>query len=737
MFKKAFFVLLFLLASLSNVYAAQTNSQIIIQSGEDQTLIANSVVQQVLLKVVDEHGNAQPGQKIDFVLVGRPSKAKEFKLATSTIVTDAIGLARFHAGKVEVPGDYAVMAQLPDQSSVYTFIKFQVNHESWITYLVFGVMGGLGLFLYGMKLGAGGLQKMAGKRMKAILGAFTNNRYLGVITGIVITAITQSSSATTVMLVGFVNASLMNITQALSVILGANLGTTITVQLIAFDISNYALLMIGLGFIFRSSKNKTTSYSGDILMGFGMIFYGMAIMSVSMSPLRSYPAFKEMLLSFSDYPISAIVGSMLFTALVQSSGAAIGLVVVFAGQGLITLESAIPLILGAGTGTCITGWLAAMGGSSEAKKTAMLNILFNILGTFVFIPFLYGSFHIADLIRWYTNYWEGSDARAVANAHMFCAGIKLVVMWPFYYKIIELADYLIADEENEETRSTKAKYLSESLLEAPELALGNVAREIVRMAGHVEYMIEKVPALVSYGDEELIKEVSFREEKVDASQYQITHYLSALSQNFLTDEQTKTMVRYMHIINNLESQADLIDKVIVPFARNKAKYDIRFSEEGFRELMQMFNHVHENFMLAINAFATFNVDQAKKIIDNEDNFDILVNEYRNSHMSRVFQQKVQSIETSTRHMDLLGCFKRINTNSIDLAKAMTGDWHGIDDLVSTDLKGKTEVNAAGPKEKLFGQSPAEDIPDPTKLADAPMKPPVNTGKDEPEKGGKH
>lgn len=646
-------------------------------SGDDQTLLVRSTAKPVLLQVTDSSGNPVVNERIDLVIATRPAKAKEFELEQRVLTTDDRGQANLTINSLSIPGNYSILALLDRDPGIHTYISFRVNHESWVMYLIFGLMGGLGMFLFGMKLGADGLQLIAGKKMKSILGTFTNNRYMGVITGIVVTAITQSSSATTVMLVGFVNASLMTLSQTFSVILGANIGTTITVQLIAFDISHYALLMIGVGFLLKYSKNKTVIYTGDIILGFGFIFYGMKVMSTAMSPLRSYPAFKEMLISFSDYPVSAIMGSMLFTALIQSSGATIGLVVVFASQGLISLHASVPLILGAHTGTCITGWIAAIGASNGARRTAMLNILYNIIGTVVFLPFLYDYLSFSTFVHWCTAPFSDSAAREVANAHMISATLKMIVMFPFYDQIIRLTCWIIPEDSGDEARSLRTKYLSESLLNTPELALGNVAREIVRMAGHVEFMMEKVPQMISYGSEEVIAEVTFREEKVDAAQYQITRYLSQLSEKSLTEEQTATMNKYMHIINDLEGLADLIHKIIIPFSRAKARENIRFSDEGFRELMAWFDKVCDNFMLTINAFATNNREQAERVMRTEAEFDVMEKKFRTSHISRIFQQKIQSIETSTLHLDLLGCFKRINTHSVDISRAMTGAWYSL------------------------------------------------------------
>ncbi|MDD2998602.1 MAG: Na/Pi cotransporter family protein [Candidatus Riflebacteria bacterium] len=671
------FSALFLLCT--NVVSADTiasaTCRIQIEAGNDQAILANGSSKPVEIKLLDAEGKPITNAALHLIVAEKPSGAGGFKLETEKIQTNPVGTAIFEPGKISKPGDYSILVMKADDQSVYSYIHLNVHDESWVMYLVFGLFGGLGMFLFGMNLGADGLQKIAGKKMKEILGTFTNNRYMGVLTGIIVTAITQSSSATTVMLVGFVNASLMTISQTLSVIFGANIGTTITVQLIAFEISHFALLMVGVGFLLKYSKNKTVVYAGDIILGFGFIFYGMKVMSVAMSPLRSFPAFKEMLIAMSDYPITAIFGSMLFTALIQSSGATIGLVVVFASQNLITLHASIPLILGAHTGTCITGWIASIGASAAAKKTALLNILYNLIGTVVFLPFLSDSLSFSSLVHWCTAPFSDSAAREVANAHMLSAIIKMIVMFPFYDRIVWLTHLMIAEETTEEiNRSVRTKYLSESLLKSPELALGNVAREISRMAGHVEFMMEKVPEMISYGREDTISEVTFREEKVDTAQYEITKYLSSLSEESLTEEQTSTMMKYMAIINDLEGQGDQIHKIIVPFSRAKAREEIRFSEEGFRELMNMFDRVNENFMLIINAFATNNLEQAERIMKSERTFEVLIKRLRTSHMRRVFQHKVQSIETSTLHMDLLQCFKRINVHSIEIAKAIGGEW---------------------------------------------------------------
>jgi len=685
------FIFLFLICPgflLSNETAGE---KLTIESGNEQAVSAYKKIKTIEIKAADAEGNPAPHTEIHLRTI---NAGIDFLLPETTIITDTAGIARITGLQAGSAGDYTLMAVLAENPEVYAYINLKINEESWVLHMLFGLFGGLGMFLFGMHCGSDGLQKFAGKSMKRILSTFTKNRALGVVSGIIITALTQSSSATTVMLVGFVNASLMTVGQTLSVIFGANIGTTITVQLIAFDISHFALLMIGAGFVLKSSKNKKMSYSGEICLGFGFIFFGMKVMSVSMAPLRNYPAFKEMLISLSEYPLSAILGSMLFTALIQSSGATIGLIVVFANQELISINSAIPLILGAHTGTSITGWIAAIGASPAAKKTALLNVVYNLIGTVVFLPFLYSGLKFGDFVVWCSEPFFKSPARQVAHAHMISAILKMLVMFPLYDRMIALVHVLIPEtKEDEHARSVRTKYLSESLLKTPELALGNVAREIVRMAGHVEYMMEKVPDLLSHADEATVTEVNFREEKVDKAQFEITKYLSSLSEETLTKEQTDIMMRYMTIINELEGQADLINKIIIPFSMTKTKDQMRFSDEGYVELKSMFDRVNENFKLIINTLASQNIAQAERVFNSEKSFDILTKNLRVSHVRRVFDHKIQSIQTTTLHLDILQCFKRINLHSIEIAKAIIGDWvaYKQKNTVSAEVLGEIEA----------------------------------------------
>lgn len=643
--------------------------QLRLLSGGNQVLLEGGRSAPVVLQVLDAASAPVAGERLNLLVGHCPTKAVDFRFDPPVLVTDAQGQASVTV-QVSHAGEYDLLVQLNADAAQVVKAQFVVHDTAWIMFLLFGLAGGLGMFLFGMTLGAEGLQKIAGKRMKSILGAFTATPTLGILTGIVVTAITQSSSATTVMLVGFVNASLMTVQQTLSVIMGANIGTTLTVQLIAFDISHWALLLIGLGFLLKQFANRTTAYAGDIVLGFGLIFYGMKVMSTAMAPLRSFPAFREMLISIGQYPVTAIVGSMLFTSLIQSSGATIGLLVVFASQGLLSLHAAVPLILGAHIGTCITGWIAAIGGSIPAKKTALLNIVYNVIGTVIFLPFLYDRANFGDLVAWLSAPLGATPAREVANAHMISAVAKVIVLLPFYGRIVALTERLLPEAPVPEDQVLKVKFLSEGLLRTPELALGNVAREIARMAGHVEVMMHSVPALISYAEDKLIEDLTLRERKVDFLRLQITRYLSRLSEATLTTEQTATMMQYMNVINDLEGLGDMIYKAILPCSKVKKAGELRFSEEGFRELMKMFDAVNAVFLQAINGFATHDLHLVEAVVASEPAIAHLEDELRTSHMKRVFEQRDQSVQTSTLHLDLLSTLRGIHIQSVKIARVL-------------------------------------------------------------------
>jgi phosphate:Na+ symporter len=358
---------------------------------------------------------------------------------------------------------------------------------SWFMMFV-GLLGGLVFFLYGMDKMSSGMKNTAGNKMRTILATLTRNKYIAFVLGAFVTMVIQSSSATTVMLVSFVQAELMTFAQSLGVILGANIGTTITAQMVAFKLTDYAMIMIVLGFGVRIfGKSEKVQSIGDILLGFGMLFYGMKLMSDAMYPLRSYPGFIETMKGLEN-PVLGVLAGAAFTALVQSSSASTGVVIVLAQQGLITIEAGIPIILGANMGTCITAGLASIGTGREAKRVAMGHILFNICGVLLFIFWIP---QFSDLIRAIADTFSSSTARQVANAHtIFNVTVGLVFL-PFVNLFAALILRLLPEKKEDKDLIPSAWHIDDSILGTPAIALQLARAEIARMAKLLGRMHDK------------------------------------------------------------------------------------------------------------------------------------------------------------------------------------------------------------------------------------------------------
>ncbi len=368
------------------------------------------------------------------------------------------------------------------------------------------LLGGLAVFLYGMEQIAEALKKVAGDSMKQILARLTNSRIMGLITGAFVTAIIQSSSVTTVMLVGFVTAGLMSLSQAIGVILGADIGTTITAQIVAFKVTKYALLLVAVGFglIFMGKRDNIKQY-GHLIMGLGLIFFGMGIMSEGMTPLRSYEPFIALMQNVSN-PVIGILVAALFTALVQSSSATMGVVIAMALQGLISLEAGIALALGANIGTCATAGLAAIGKPREAVRVAVAHVSFKVVGVILIFPFIP---YLADLVRDISPVAAAGVAgmdklaaetpRQIANAHTIFNVALAAVLLPFAGLIARLCEWIVPDKKlDEDPALIRPTYLDDTLLAIPSLALDRTRLEIGHMGDYVNQMLTKsMPAFLA------------------------------------------------------------------------------------------------------------------------------------------------------------------------------------------------------------------------------------------------
>ena len=568
---------------------------------------------------------------------------------------------------------------------------------SWF-FLCVGLAGGLAFFLYGMEKMSDGMKRSTGDKMRVILAALTQNRVVGLIAGAFVTCVIQSSSATTVMLVSFVQAGLMSFANSLAVILGADIGTTITAQLIAFKLTDYALMMIAIGFGMQMlSKNENTKNIGNVILGFGILFFGMKLMSDAMKPLRTYPAFIQMLEGLEN-PLLGIMAGAVFTALVQSSSAFTGVVIVLAQQGLITLEAGIPMIFGANIGTCVTAGIASIGMSREAKRVALAHVIFKIGGVLLFI-FWIPKF--AEMIRLIADYFGSGTARQVANAHtIFNVTIALLFL-PFTSWFGRLIVKLFPDKKQELEIKPAVIYLDDNMIETPVLAINLARAEISRMAKLLERMLRAIivpfmsdpnqirrekslePAEkklllreVPSKDEHfpqltLIEGLIMREEKIDYLQAKIKDYLIDVSRQNVSSNQADEIYGMMSIVKDMESIGDIVHRNMVPLIAKKQAIELDFSEEGKEELMIYHEKVCRQIRLLKEAFAQKDLDIADQIMKSERKYLDLESQYRVRHLQRLLGQQHQTVRTHEIHIELMDLMKQIIVYSSNIAVTFT------------------------------------------------------------------
>lgn len=476
--------------------------------------------------------------------------------------------------------------------------------------IIMGLLGGLALFLLGMDMMSEALKLIAGDGLRTMLARLTKNRFTGAAAGAVVTSIIQSSSVTTVLVVGFISAGLMNLSQSIGIIMGANIGTTMTAQIIAFKVTKYALALIAGGFSMTFIfKNERVRHYGKAIMGLGLVFFGMQMMSDGTGPLRSYEPFIEFMKGM-DSPLLGIAFGALFTAIVQSSSATTGIVIVLASQGFLPLPAGIALIFGANIGTCFTAWLASLGKSCEAKRAVAVHVLFNIAGVavwFFFIPWL------ADIITSISP--ESSDLsgneklaadtpRQIANAHTVFNITNTLLFIGFTVPFARLVTRLIPDKPSSNRESYRPKYLDTSLLATPAMALDATRMELSRMGTVVTQITKEALGTVVHGDELSIKNLRHKDNQVDAVHSAILDYLSQLSRTNLGAKHAELLNQYLAAANYLENIADMVETNLVETGKQRLHENLIISEETQAMLKHFHSKVEQQVELAVTALVT-------------------------------------------------------------------------------------------------------------------------------------
>jgi len=631
-------------------------------SGDLQAVTVNKPAgHPLVVQVNDAKGRPVSGAKVVFSPVGEGTT----EISPDTAFTDTKGNA---IGRVvsrkELQTIYlqAHLASDPKKAVTFTLNSYQ-SHWWLISFL--GAIGGLVFFLFGIRFCSRGLQKAAGTKLKQMLWNLTDNRLMGLGVGVLVTAIIQSSTATTVMLVSLTNAGLISLSQVLGVILGADIGTTITVQLIAFKLSDYCLALVVGGFLaMMAAGKKPWRYYPQIVFGFGLIFYGMKLTADSLLPLKSMPWFLNLFAGMGNLPLLGLLIGVTFTLLVRSSAVTIGIMLTLAFQDLISLPAAMPIIIGANIGTCGAALMAAWGGNQESAKVAWGHTIFKvaagIAAMLLITPF-------AALVQKF----GGSTARQIANAHTIFNVLASLLFLPLlgtFEKFLNRTIPVVAPRQ----KTFGPKYLDDRALETPSLAIGQVAQEILRMADLVKDMLIRSYQVLEKNDISLRNQLVADDDRVDLLEEAITPYVARITQEDLSGDQSSRGVELLYIVNDIENIGDVISKNIMGHAGKKIEQHLAFSEDGLKEIKLLHRETLNTLEMAIGALASGDLALAQKAHNRKDQVLSLEKELYKKHLERLQMGFKESRETSTMHLDLLSDFERINFHASQIGAALMG-----------------------------------------------------------------
>ncbi len=534
--------------------------------------------------------------------------------------------------------------------------------------ILLSLSGGLGLFLFGMSLMSEGIEKAAGAKLRNILELFTRNKFTGMIVGIIFTGIIQSSSACTVMVVSFVNSGLMSLYQAAGVIFGANIGTTVTSQLVSFNLSKIAPLFVLCGIIIvMFVKNESVKKIGDIILGFGVLFMGLSIMSSSMGQMRENPELVEFLSRLHN-PLLAVILGTAVTAVIQSSSVTVSILLLMANQGLIGVNIVLYVILGCNIGACASATLASLSGKKDAKRAAMIHLLFNVIGTIIFFVILqFAEEPIIGLL----GRISADNGRLVANAHTLIKIFQVIILFPFSGLIVKLT-YLFVPGEDKSVGyrdSFTLKYIGDKVVFNPATAVVDVIREIERMADLASENLNRAMNALITLDEEDIAEVYEVEKNINFLNHSITDYLVKINQTTLPIEDLRSIGALFHVVNDIERIGDHAENVADDAVTRKEK-GISFSKEAQREMGQMLDKVNDIVRYSVEMFAKGKTEHMTHISALEDEIDNMEHKLQNAHIERLTKGECTP-DSGMIFSDIVSGLERVADHAVNIAFSIT------------------------------------------------------------------
>ncbi|MCF6137928.1 Na/Pi cotransporter family protein [Pseudalkalibacillus berkeleyi] len=534
--------------------------------------------------------------------------------------------------------------------------------------MIFEFIGGLGIFLFGIKYMGDGLQNSAGDRLREILDRFTSNPFMGVLAGIIVTILIQSSSGTTVLTVGLVNAGFMTLRQAIGVIMGANIGTTVTAFIIGIEIKEYALPILAVGalllFFFNSKKIK---YIGQVFFGFGALFYGLDLMGSGMKPLRSLEAFQQLTIDMSNNPILGVVVGTLFTVIVQSSSATIGILQELYSQGTVTLGAALPVLFGDNIGTTITAVLAAIGASVAARRAALTHVIFNLLGTAIFLLLLVP---FTSYVEYLAEALDLNNKMQIAFAHGSFNFANTAIQFPFIGLLAYIVTKLVPGDDVE--IEYKAKHLDPIFLErSPAVALGQAKLEVLRMADYAKKGLHETFTYLDTKSKKNAEKAAQYEEAINNLDQRITDYLVQLSSYTLSAQDSEQHSILMDSVRDIERIGDHMEN-IVELVDYQMTHKVDLSETALKDLNEMFELTMSTIDEAFHAMDENDKEKARKVVDMENKIDKMERTLRKQHILRLNEGKCTGA-SGIVFVDIISNLERIGDHATNIAEYVLGE----------------------------------------------------------------
>ncbi|MBU8891996.1 MAG: Na/Pi cotransporter family protein [Bacteroidales bacterium] len=647
-------------------------------SGDLQTQTARLKTDKpIRVKVLNKENEPVKDLTIKLNKISVPDGDRSFRLRDTLIYTDSFGIAETFVILGSKEGMYEISAQLLDYPETnFLIYKVFARKTNWVFLLIAGLIGGLGLFLLGMNMMSDGMQNAAGDKMRSVLSQITHNRFIAVGVGTFVTMVIQSSSATTVMLVSFVHSKLMKFRQTTGVILGAGIGTTITAQLIAFKLTDYSLFLIGIGFLMNSfTKSASVRNIGKTILGFGILFFGMHIMSESMYPLRSYAPFIDSIVKLENPLLGILVGAA-FTALIQSSSAFIGIMIILSTQGLLSLEASIPLLFGANIGTAITAILASIKTDREAKQVALAHTLIKVIGVLIFIFWIP---QFAEIVRFLSpksfsvndefTVLANTVPRQIANAHTVFNIVLTFLILPFTIVFSKLIERILPLKITEEP-ILRTVYLDYSMVKNSSLALSLAKKETIRMGKLVQNMTADIiiPYLVK--KTEVIYDINEKEKEVNFLRDQINDFILKITRENLNEERVNESFQLMYTVKEFEQIADIISTVMIKKAEQWSKMDFEFSVDGKNEIINYHTKTQKQLSRALDVFENVNLEKAKAMKEKYRRYRNMEIELEKQHFERLKDEIIETISSSKTHVELMTMLRAINGHATNIARIL-------------------------------------------------------------------